>query len=198
MTRKREDTSAFILKNVAPIFNRKGYSGTSLRDITTATELSKGSVYGNFKNKTDLAVKAFYINVEKLIQPMIEIVAEEKNSIKQLLALTDYYRNYYILTLARGGCPVLNVGVDAKYNSPELFNAAKDVSDRLVRNLAIIIKKGIKRKEIKKKIKADLVARNMYSMIEGGIFMASVHEDKGYLTNILDQIEKIILKQLKK
>jgi len=197
MNQKREDTKAYILKNVAPIFNRKGYTGTSLSDITTATGLSKGSVYGNFKNKPDLAVKAFYFNVDKLISPMIAIASSEKNSIKSIRALTKYYRDYYIQSLASGGCPILNVGVDAKYNNPELFKAAQEVSQKIVRKLTIIIKKGIRKKEIKKKIDADLYARNIYSMIEGGVFMASVHEDNNYLLNILDQVDIIIKKKLK-
>lgn len=197
MNQKREETKSFILKNVAPIFNRKGYIGTSLSDITTATNLSKGSVYGNFKNKTELAVKAFYYNVDKLISPMIAIASSEKNSIKSLRALTLYYRDYYNQALASGGCPILNAGVDAKYNSPELFKASQEVSQKIVRKLTIIIKKGIRKKEIKKKIDANLYARNIYSMIEGGVFMASVYEDNNYLTNILDQVDTIIKKKLK-
>ena len=197
MNRKREDTSAYILKKVAPIFNRKGYIGTSLNDITMVTELTKGAIYGNFENKAELALNAFHLNVDKLIAPMAKIIFEEQNSVKRLLALTSYYRDYYSLSLAYGGCPILNVGVDAKFNNPELFNAAKEVSDRLVRNLVFIIRKGIKKKEIKKKIDAYLYAKNIYSMIEGGIFMASIHNDEEYLTNILDHIDKIIKKKLK-
>lgn len=197
MSQKRENTKAFILKNVAPIFNRKGYTGTRLSDITTATGLSKGAVYGNFKNKPDLAVNAFYFNVEKLISPMIGIASSEKNSIKSMHALTKYYRDYYNQSLASGGCPILNVGVDAKYNNPELFKAAREVSQKIIRKLTIIIKTGIRKKEIKKKVDADLYARNIYSMIEGGVFMASVNEDNNYLLNILDQVDLVIENKLK-
>ena len=43
------NTSDFILETVAPIFNRKGYAGTSLSDLTAATGLTKGAIYFNFK-----------------------------------------------------------------------------------------------------------------------------------------------------
>ena len=197
MNQKKEDTTAYILAKVAPIFNRQGYIGTSLRDITEVTGLTKGAIYGNFENKADLAVKSFRLSVDLLISPMIEIAFKEKNSIKRLYAITHYYRDFYDLCRPHGGCPILNASVDAKFNNREVFNAAQDVSDRLVRNLTVIINKGIKKKEIKKKVDAYSYAKIIFSMIEGGIFMASIHKDKEYLTNILDQVDKIIKKKLK-
>jgi len=59
------NTSDFILQRVAPIFNKQGYVGTSLSDLTEVTGLTKGAIYFNFKNKEELAVKAFKFNVKK-------------------------------------------------------------------------------------------------------------------------------------
>ncbi len=53
---KAERTRKFIVERTAPIFNMKGYSGTSLTDLTAATGLTKGSIYGNFENKDDVAI----------------------------------------------------------------------------------------------------------------------------------------------
>jgi AcrR family transcriptional regulator len=53
MGTKSELTSEFIIKTVASVFNKKGYSGTSMADITNATGLTKGAIYGNFKDKND-------------------------------------------------------------------------------------------------------------------------------------------------
>ena len=51
MATKAEQTSEFIIQKVAPIFNKHGYYGTSMSDLTQATGLTKGAIYGNFKNK---------------------------------------------------------------------------------------------------------------------------------------------------
>ena len=51
---KAEKTKEFIIEKSAPIFNKKGYAGTSLADIMEATNLTKGSIYGNFENKDEL------------------------------------------------------------------------------------------------------------------------------------------------
>ena len=51
MLTKSELTSKFIIETVAPIFNKKGYAATSMSDITNATNLTKGAIYGNFENR---------------------------------------------------------------------------------------------------------------------------------------------------
>ena len=61
---KAEKTSQYIVETTAPLFNKNGYTGTSLSDITDTTGLTKGAIYGNFKNKEELALEAFNFNVK--------------------------------------------------------------------------------------------------------------------------------------
>ena len=56
---KSEKTKNFIIEKTIPIFIRKGYEGTSLSDIEEATNLSKGSIYGNFANKEEVILAVF-------------------------------------------------------------------------------------------------------------------------------------------
>ncbi len=56
---KAERTRQYIIASTAEIFNKKGYEGTSLTDLTSATKLTKGSIYGNFRNKEEVAAAAF-------------------------------------------------------------------------------------------------------------------------------------------
>ena len=64
MTTKAQLTAQYIIETVAPIFNKNGYAATSLSDLTKATGLTKGAIYGNFKNKEELAIIAFKYNVK--------------------------------------------------------------------------------------------------------------------------------------
>ena len=70
MTTKSDRTKQFILEKVAPVFNKNGYFGTSMSDITEATGLTKGAIYGNFKNKEDLAYYSFYFNVSYVMEKL--------------------------------------------------------------------------------------------------------------------------------
>jgi AcrR family transcriptional regulator len=197
MGTKAENTKEFILEKVSPIFNQKGYVGTSLSDITKATQLTKGAIYGNFENKEDLALHAFKHNIKRIIHPLNHLIATKNSYSEKLYAITEYYRGYFQLAKSRGGCPVLNMGTDAKNLNPALYQSAKDVSVKLISGIEGIIKTGQKTSEFKMNIDARVTARNMYSIIEGGIFSALTNEDESFLLSILDHIDQNIILKLK-
>jgi len=188
-----ENTSEYIIETIAPIFNKKGYVGTSLSDLTKATKLTKGALYCNFKNKEELAVKSFQHNTTKALSPLFILLSKQNTSIKKLKVLTNYYRNFYNSAKKRGGCPILNIGVDAKHNNPTLFKEVKKEASKLISGLVKVIQLGIDNSEFKKDINAEKNARNFYAMIEGAVFMSMLYEDKKYLNDIMDSIDNIII-----
>jgi len=191
-----ENTSDYIIEKIAPIFNRKGYVGTSLSDLTKATKFTKGALYCNFKNKEELAIKSFRYNAKNALAPLYILLSKNKTSLLKLRALTKYYRNFYNAAKGRGGCPILNIGVDAKHNSPVLFNEAKKEATKLTQGLAKIIQTGIVNSEFKEEIEPLKYARNFYAMIEGAVFMAMMYEDKKYLIDAMDLMDDIINNQI--
>ena len=56
---KGEQTRRNIVEAAAPIFNKRGYEGSSLNDLMQATGLKKGGIYRHFSSKEELAAKAF-------------------------------------------------------------------------------------------------------------------------------------------
>lgn len=192
------NTAEFILDKVAPVFNKQGYIGTSLADITNATGLTKGAIYCNFSNKEDLALKSFELNVRIAIAPLFKLTASKVGSINKLRAITEYHRNYYDLVKDRGGCPLLRVGVDTKFINPALFKAAKALSQKMINGLTNIIKDGILNREIQQDINAVEYAKVILCMIEGSSVLAFTHNDKTYIANAMDFIDDNIITRIKK
>ena len=56
---KGERTRQRIVELAAPVFNRQGYAGASLRDLIGATGLEKGGIYNHFGSKEQLALEAY-------------------------------------------------------------------------------------------------------------------------------------------
>ena len=191
------NTAEFILDKVAPVFNKKGYIGTSLADITTATGLTKGAIYCNFQNKEDLALKAFELNVKIALVPLFKLIANTTGSIAKLHAVTNYQRSYYMLVKDRGGCPMLRVGVDTSYNNPLLFKAAQALSQQMMKGLTTIIEDGIQNKEIKPNIDAHSYAQTILSLTEGSSLLAFTHYDQSYINNAMDFIDEMIIDKIK-
>ena len=118
---KAERTKRFIIEKAAPIFNKKGIAGTSLSDLTEATGLTKGSIYGNFKDKDEVAVCVFQYNVDNLISYLTRAIDKENTSIDKLLAIPKAYRKLYKTMIAYGGCPLLKNSAEAEYTQQGLL-----------------------------------------------------------------------------
>jgi len=196
MNNKANRTKQHIIETASPIFNSKGYYGTTLSDLTEATGLTKGAIYGNFKDKEELAVKAFNHNV-RLVMGKIRIVLEEIESpLAKLYALTNFYRSYFKGQIPMGGCPILNVGVDTSKINPLLNIRVKDVAKKLQSAIAEIIEDGKQKEEIRESVNSDQIARRIFSIIEGGVFTSTLFGEDQYLKDMMNHLDEFILKGL--
>ncbi len=57
--RKGELTRERIIAEAAPIFNQRGFAGSSMQDVMEATGLENGGLYRHFRSKEELAVESF-------------------------------------------------------------------------------------------------------------------------------------------
>ncbi|WP_298553308.1 TetR/AcrR family transcriptional regulator [uncultured Algibacter sp.] len=197
MTTKAELTSQYIIETVAPIFNKNGYAATSMFDITNATGLTKGAIYGNFKNKEELALASFKFMVKSLMKPLSIHLEQSNSPIQKLYLITDFYKNYYHFSKQLGGCPVLNIGVDANNSNSELLNKVRDVIQRIQDKLCSIIENAIEIGEISSEVNAMQYAKRIDTMIQGAIFMTYTMNDEFYMKDTMNLINHIITNELK-
>ncbi|MFT5820418.1 MAG: TetR/AcrR family transcriptional repressor of nem operon [Crocinitomix sp.] len=192
MRSKAEQTTEFIITTVAPIFNKNGYYGTSMSDITKATGLTKGAIYGNFKNKEDLAFAAFKFNVDLVVDQIKAELIQIDSPIAQLRALLNYYRRYRSHTIEIGGCPILNIGVDANHQNSQLLAKVQEVVKKLQFYIRKMIELGQEAKEVKADINAEQYAKRIFALIEGAIFMTVTMNDDSYVNDMMDHADRIV------
>ncbi|MFT4697178.1 MAG: TetR/AcrR family transcriptional repressor of nem operon [Flavobacteriaceae bacterium] len=196
MISKSEKTTRFIIEKVAPLFNQKGYAATSMSDITKATGLTKGAIYGNFKNKEAVAIAAFNKNVNDLLKRIAKHQEQSKSPLEKLFLIIDFYKGYYDYSQELGGCPLLNIGVDAKNQNTSLLNQVRYVINKTQNNIAKLVEWGKAEGEIKNNVDAVLFSKNLYSRIEGAIFMTYTMDDDSYLQEAMNEIDELIKKDL--
>jgi len=194
---KAERTKLFIIEKTATVFNKKGFAGTSLTDITDATGLTKGSIYGNFENKDDVALAVFDYNFGKVTKYIKDRILSFDNAIDRLLVYPDVYRNYYKIPFLEAGCPILNTSTEADDTHPQLRERAKNALNFWKTSLMNQINRGIERGEIKESTNAQQIAVIMMSLIEGAFMQAKVTGQLTELNVAMDYLEKIII-ELKK
>jgi len=197
MLSKAEKTTKYIIEKVAPIFSTKGYAATSMSDITIATGLTKGAIYGNFKNKEEIAIAAFLKNVNDLLKQITKHQEKGKTHLQKLYLITDFYRNYNEYSKQLGGCPILNIGVDASYQDTKLLVKVQDVITRTQNNIVKLIELAKAEGEIKEYVDANKFAKLLYTRIQGAVFMNQTMGDKSYLIEAAKDIDQIITNKLK-
>lgn len=198
MSTKAERTTDFIIKIVAPIFNKHGYIGTSMSDLTEATGLTKGALYGNFENKEALALSAFEHNRKLLLDAVDDRLNTEGTSLDKLSSLTDFYKKYDSFTAKMGGCPILNVGIDAQHNNKLLAAASKETIKEIEGKIALVLETGLNDGELKIPVTPLQFAKQMFTMLQGAISMATITHDRKYLLNTVAYLEVLMRRELKK
>ena len=104
--KKSDRTKAFIIEQVAPIFNKKGVHATSLSDLTKATNLTKGAIYGNFQSKDALAMACFEFNLRFLQKGLYKSIAVNGNAVDRLAALIDFISTALSRSSRKWGLPI--------------------------------------------------------------------------------------------
>lgn len=198
MSKKAERTTAYIIETVAPIFNKHGYIGTSMSDLTEATGLTKGAIYGNFENKEALALSAFEYNRNQLLSAIDEQLGAEEDSLGKLFSLINFYKQYDVFTLPMGGCTILNVGVDAQGNNTLLAAAVKETVKDIEGKIALVLENGAKQNELHLPVPPLQFAKQLFTMIQGAVAMSTITRDRKYLINTLTYLEHLVRKEIKK
>jgi TetR/AcrR family transcriptional repressor of nem operon len=171
---KSERTRLYIIEKTAPVFNEKGFAGTSMSDLTDATGLTKGSIYGNFENKDEVALAAFDYNFHKVTAYIKEKLLAKQNAIERLLVYPDTYANFLKIPFLKSGCPILNTSTEADDTHPALKEKAADALRFWKKSIENQVKRGIERKEIKSETDPTAIAVIIMSLIEGAVMQAKV------------------------
>ena len=193
---KAEKTRQFIIEKTADLFNKNGFSGTSLSDITAATGLTKGSIYGNFESKEDVVIAVFKHNSGELAKKAELIIASETTAHHQLIAYANFYRNNWITLSEKGGCPMLNTATETDDALPFMKSAVQNAFANWTKKWVKIIDFGMKQNEFRQDINPKEYASTFIMLIEGGILLSKVANKPESLNLALDRIVKIISEEL--
>nr|WP_295923245.1 TetR/AcrR family transcriptional regulator [uncultured Dyadobacter sp.] len=191
-TSKAERTKSFIIEKTAEIFNKKGYAGTSMSDLTEATGLTKGSIYGNFENKEEVALAAFEYNYARVFNKVKAELNKAETFYEKLMVYGRVYKDIIGTVGNRGGCPILNTAVDADdTNIPLQLSAAKAVFS-WKKNLTNIIEGGMATGEFRKDLQTEEIAVSIIALIEGGVMISKVTNDNSNMDHVLATVELLV------
>jgi TetR/AcrR family transcriptional regulator, transcriptional repressor for nem operon len=194
---KGQRTKQLIVEKSAPLFNKNGYAGTSMSDIMNATGLAKGGLYGNFKDKDEIAALTFDYSFSKVKAAISAKLVYCKTAVEKLTGILHFYSSYITNPPIEGGCPLLNTSVEADDSFPFLKKKAREAQNEMLGSLVRIFQAGKRNGEFRNDIQPQQEGEMMYALIEGGIVMAKINDNPVILHRILKRIQEHIESDLK-
>lgn len=188
---RSEKTRQLIIEKTASIFNKKGYTGTYLSDLTDATGLTKGSIYGNFKDKNEVAVEAFKYNYKFQSEKILRKITQIENSAEKMIAFLGHYKTEFKAIFKNGGCAILNTSVDSDDGNDLLKTEVTKSIQSWHNTMISILEDGIHKNELKN-VEVDAFAYRMIALIEGSIMLAKTLEKPEILIENIDFLQSEI------
>jgi TetR/AcrR family transcriptional repressor of nem operon len=190
---KAERTRQFIIETTSGIFNMKGYAGTSMSDITDATGLTKGSIYGNFENKEEVALAVFDYNHGKVKAAIKQRMDKATTYYDKLMVYAQVYDQFTrSAAFSKGGCPILNTAIEADDTNGLLKDRAAKAVLNWKNRIEELLEGGINAGEFKASINRTQIALSIVALIEGGIMIAKVTNSQSNLDKVMKTVEMLI------
>lgn len=193
---KAERTRQFIIETTSGIFNTKGYAGTSMSDITEATGLTKGSIYGNFENKEEVALCVFDYNHDKVSDAIKQRMDKVKTYHDKLMVYAQVYDQYMRGVFPKGGCPILNTAIEADDTNGLLKARAAKAVTGWKKKIEDLMQAGVEAGEFKAGFDHNQIALSIIALIEGGIMIAKTTDSQSNLDTVLKTVG-ILISQMK-
>jgi TetR/AcrR family transcriptional repressor of nem operon len=169
---KGERTRQRIVQTAAVLFNQRGFTGCSMGDIVAASGLEKGTLYGHFSTKEELALLAFDYAWKDTSDKRLRNVETVSNAVNKLKLHID---NYVNTPSFPGGCPLLNFAVDADDGNLALRTRVRKALKGWADFLAKIVEDGQSAGEINPEVDPHSVANLVISILEGATAVARIN-----------------------
>jgi TetR/AcrR family transcriptional repressor of nem operon len=184
---KGEQTRKKIVAAAAPIFNQRGYEGSSLNDLMEATGLKKGGIYRHFSSKEELAAEAFDYAWDAAWSARLLHVDEKANGIARLRRLIANFVDFR--PPVAGGCPILNTAIDADDGNPVLRTRVAKALRAWLSHLQAILEEAQQRGETRPGIDPKGVATVIVASLEGALMISRLQRNDDALRRVQSHLD---------
>jgi TetR/AcrR family transcriptional regulator, transcriptional repressor for nem operon len=187
--RNPELTREKILKKSGLLFNTQGYKSTSISDITTATGFTKGAIYRHFKSKEELEKETLFYLSSVMFEKLRGSIKDAPTASEKLKTIFRFFESYITTPPIKGGCPLMNVAIEADDAHPTLRKGAVRILDILRDSLITVLANGIRHGQIKADIDKEYYATIVIASLEGAIMMSKLRGNNDDIRRVLIHLE---------
>lgn len=185
---KGAQTRQRIVELAAPVFNRQGYVGASMRDITTATGLEKGGIYNHFGSKEQLALESYDYAMSVVTGALARSQDGATDAINRLTRLIRAFSVSARNPAIEGGCPIMNTAIESDDGHAELRDRARYSMTQWHRLIGRIVKDGKAAGTVRADVDPYALASLLTGSLEGGLMLARLYEEPAHMDHVVDHL----------
>jgi AcrR family transcriptional regulator len=174
-----------IVELAAPVFNRRGYAGASIRELVEATGLEKGGIYNHFGSKEQLALEAFDYAYSRLEANMSATQDPAQDAPARLVAMISAFSGNARRAVVSGGCPIMNTAIEADDTHPELRDRARHAMTNWHRLIGSIVKQGVAEGTLQPDVDPYELASIVTGALEGALMLARLYDDPAHMDRVV-------------
>jgi AcrR family transcriptional regulator len=187
---KGEKTRQKIIRKAAPVFNQRGFSGTSLSELMEETGLGKGGIYRHFDSKEELAVAAFDFAWSEIRRVRLTVLDAIPSPLGRLRGMVDNFASRP--SAVEGGCALMNTAIDTDDGNPVLRSHAQSAMREWLRFLEKTVREGIAQGEIRRGTSPAAVASVMISTLEGSLMISRLIKNQSPLCLAREHLHQML------
>ncbi len=175
---RRKTTEDELLQKCIEVFRRRGYNGTSMKELADACGLTKGLFYHYFPSKKAIMEQALanvlsyfrHVCFRQMRDPEMDLAQKQVLFEAKVLQLFTYHD---------GGCLMANTVLESMHTNPEFRGPVMAFFDEWREAMAVMYQDQLSTEESREKATASIVD------IEGSVIMMRLYEDSSYLRSAL-------------
>jgi TetR/AcrR family transcriptional repressor of nem operon len=187
-TTKGERTRRRIVELAAPVFNRQGFVGASLRDLVEATGLEKGGIYNHFGSKEQLALEAYDYAMGRVTENLARSQDGATDAVDRLTRMIEAFAVNARRPTIEGGCPMMNTAIEADDTNTELRDRARDSMTLWHRLVGRIVKDGKADGTLAADLDPYALASTITASLEGALMLSRLYDDPAHMDRVVDHL----------
>lgn len=148
MARSREFCPSEALDKAMRVFWAKGYFGSSIEDLVSATGVSRYGLYAEFGDKNGLFLAALGHYQATVVRPLLDIIEQPDASLAALRALFALLADFSRQPGGRLGCLVFNSVNEMGLHDEATAGRILQIRERLAQGIAAMLANAVRKGEL--------------------------------------------------
>ncbi|MEU9977747.1 TetR/AcrR family transcriptional regulator [Streptomyces sp. NPDC051014] len=184
MGRPRNFDEKQVLESVREQFWNQGYGATSLQDLTDATGLGKGSLYGAFGDKRQLFLHVLDSYRAEQLDGVRAVLTGPGTALERLTSLVEGVADGFAGDPRRRGCLMVNSTSELHSSEPDVASRARTTYQTVEDLLIACVREAQQDGSVKPDADPQELGRLLLAVIQGIEFLAKTDMDDAALLQI--------------